>query len=46
MAGVVTRHLDSAGSFEANFWRSLFNALALVVPLGSLRGCRLRDSLA
>ena len=40
MAGVVTRYLDSAGSFEATFWRSLFNALALVVLLGSLRGWR------
>ena len=37
MAGVVTRHLDSAGSFEATFWRSFFNALALVVLLGLLR---------
>src|SRR5258708_218883 len=40
MAGVVTRHLDSAGSFEATFWRSLFNAAALVVLLGWLRGWR------
>ncbi|HEX2543192.1 MAG TPA: DMT family transporter [Caldimonas sp.] len=38
MAGVVTRHLDSAASFEATFWRSLFNAAALVVLLGWLRG--------
>ena len=40
MAGVVTRHLDSAGSFEATFWRSFFNAAALVVLLGGLRGWR------
>ena len=38
MAGVVTRHLDSAASFEATFWRSFFNAAALVVLLGWLRG--------
>ena len=37
-AGVVTRHLDSATSFEATFWRSFFNAVALVVLLGGLRG--------
>lgn len=40
MAGVVTRHLDSAGSFEATFWRSFFNAAALIVLLGWLRGWR------
>ena len=40
MAGVVTRHLDSAGSFEATFWRSFFNAVALVFLLGWLRGWR------
>lgn len=38
MAGVVTRQLDSAGSFEATFWRSFFNACALLVLLGWLRG--------
>jgi drug/metabolite transporter (DMT)-like permease len=38
MAGVVTRHLDSASAFEATFWRSAFNALALMVLLGRLRG--------
>jgi len=31
IAGVVTRHLDSAHSFEVTFWRSLFTAL----PLGA-----------
>ena len=40
MAGVVTRYLQSAGSFEATFWRSLFNAAALVLLLGWLRGWR------
>jgi len=38
MAGVVTRHLDAARSFEVTFWRSAFNALALIVILGWLRG--------
>jgi drug/metabolite transporter (DMT)-like permease len=38
IAGVVTRHLESAGGFEATFWRSFFNAVALVVLLGRLRG--------
>ena len=37
---MVTRHLESAGSFEATFWRSFFNAAALVVLLGWLRGWR------
>ena len=40
MAGVVTRHLHAAGSFEATFWRSLFNATALVGLLSWLRGPR------
>lgn len=29
IAGVVTRHLDSAQSFEVTFWRSLFTAFSL-----------------
>lgn len=37
-AGVVTRHLESAASFEVTFWRSGFNALALAVGLMLLRG--------
>ena len=41
MAGVVTRHLQTAGSFEATFWRSFFNSIALVFLLGWLRGWRL-----
>jgi len=40
IAGIVTRHLESAASFEATFWRSFFNAVALVVLLGWLRGLR------
>ena len=38
IAGVVTRHLDSAQSFEVTFWRSFFNALAMTVILTVLRG--------
>ena len=38
IAGIVTRQLDSARGFELTFWRSLFNALALVVMLGWMRG--------
>jgi drug/metabolite transporter (DMT)-like permease len=38
IAGVVTRWLDSAKSFEVTFWRSAINALALVVLLGVMRG--------
>ncbi|WP_457326210.1 DMT family transporter [Roseateles sp. P5_E11] len=37
-AGVVTRHLDAARGFEITFWRSAFNALALVAILGMMRG--------
>ncbi|MFG6466700.1 DMT family transporter [Roseateles sp. BYS87W] len=47
-AGVVTRHLDAARGFEITFWRSAFNALALVLILGVMRGrglfSRLRDT--
>lgn len=38
IAGVVTRHLEAARGFEVTFWRSAFNALALLVMLGWLRG--------
>lgn len=38
IAGVVTLQLESARSFEVTFWRSGFNALALVVLLPWLRG--------
>ncbi|RZJ49602.1 MAG: DMT family transporter [Acidovorax sp.] len=33
IAGVVTRHLEAARSFEVTFWRSLFTVLALLVIL-------------
>jgi drug/metabolite transporter (DMT)-like permease len=44
-AGVVTRHLDAARGFEITFWRSAFNALALVAILGVMRGRALLGSL-
>ena len=33
IAGVVSRQLETARGFEMTFWRSAFNALALVVLL-------------
>ena len=38
MAGAVTRHLDSAASFEITFWRSAFSGLSLAVILSVMRG--------
>ncbi|HOB93579.1 MAG TPA: DMT family transporter [Aquabacterium sp.] len=40
-AGVVSRHLEAARSFEVTFWRSAFNVLALLLALGWMRGARL-----
>lgn len=37
IAGVVTRHLQEARSFEVTFWRSLFTLLALLVILPALQ---------
>jgi drug/metabolite transporter (DMT)-like permease len=37
-AGVVTRHLEFARSFEVTFWRSLFALLTLVVLLPLVKG--------
>ena len=34
IAGVVTRHLQSAAAFEVTFWRSAANAVALGLLLG------------
>ncbi|HSW09189.1 DMT family transporter [Aquabacterium sp.] len=45
IAGVVTRHLESARSFEVTFWRSLFNALALTLALVVMRGPALWQTL-
>ena len=39
-AGVVTRHLESARSFEVTFWRAFFTAVALLVILPVWRGRR------
>ena len=41
IAGVVTRHLEAARSFEVTFWRSLFTALVLALVLTALRGSAL-----
>ena len=38
IAGVVSRFLESAQGFEVTFWRSAFNALALVPMLLWLKG--------
>ncbi len=37
-AGVVTKQLDSAQSFEVTFWRSFFTATSLLVLLPFIRG--------
>jgi drug/metabolite transporter (DMT)-like permease len=38
IAGVVTRQLESAQSFEVTFWRSLFTMLSLLVILPFFQG--------
>lgn len=43
IAGVVTRHLDSAGRWEVTFWRSLF---AAAFVLAALLATRNRGALA
>ena len=45
-AGVVTRHLESARSFEVTFWRSFFTVLSLLVILPMLRGRAVFTKLA
>ncbi|MEY2861589.1 MAG: hypothetical protein RL392_2047 [Pseudomonadota bacterium] len=37
-AGVITRHLEYARSFEVTFWRAFFTAASLAVALPLLRG--------
>lgn len=37
-AGVVTRHLESARSFEVTFWRSFFTVISLLVILPLVSG--------
>jgi len=39
-AGVVSRHLDGARSFEVTFWRAAFTVLAMLVLLPLIRGRR------
>jgi drug/metabolite transporter (DMT)-like permease len=38
IAGVVTRHLEHARSFEVTFWRSFFTVLSLLVILPLFQG--------
>ena len=38
IAGVITRHLEQARSFEVTFWRSAFTVLALLILLPAIRG--------
>ena len=38
IAGVVTRHLESARSFEITFWRSFFTLVSLLVILPLFQG--------
>jgi drug/metabolite transporter (DMT)-like permease len=38
IAGVVTRHLEQARSFEVTFWRSFFTVLSLLVILPLVQG--------
>jgi drug/metabolite transporter (DMT)-like permease len=45
IAGVVTRHLEAARSFEVTFWRSFFNAAFMVVALSLWKGKGLWEEL-
>ena len=38
IAGVITRHLEAARSFEVTFWRSLFTVLVLLLILPVVQG--------
>jgi drug/metabolite transporter (DMT)-like permease len=38
IAGVVTRHLEHARSFEVTFWRSFFTAVSLLAILPAVQG--------
>ena len=46
IAGVVTRHLEAARSFEVTFWRSLVVVVTLCVVLTIMRGAALWRSIA
>jgi drug/metabolite transporter (DMT)-like permease len=45
VAGVVTRHLDSAGRWEVTFWRSLFAAAFVLAALLATRGAKAWDAV-
>ena len=45
-AGVITRHLEAARSFEVTFWRSAFTSVALVIALSAMRGAALWRQIA
>jgi len=45
VAGVVTRHLDSAGRWEVTFWRSLFAAGFVLAALLATRGAKAWDAV-
>ena len=45
IAGVVSRHLEQARSFEITFWRSFFTVLSLVVILPLWRGAHVFKTL-
>ena len=45
IAGVVTRHLEHARSFEVTFWRSFFTVLSLMVILPFFQGRRVFERI-
>lgn len=45
VAGVLTRHLEAARSFEVTFWRSAFCAIAVVLMLQASKGYDALQSL-
>lgn len=45
IAGVVTRHLEQARSFEVTFWRSFFTLVSLLVILPMIHGKTLLSKL-
>ena len=45
IAGVVTRHLEHARSFEVTFWRSFFTVLSLMVILPFFQGRQVFDRI-
>jgi drug/metabolite transporter (DMT)-like permease len=45
IAGVITRHLEHARSFEVTFWRSFFTVLSLLVILPFFQGRKVFDRI-